>query len=494
MFSPPSWRRAARARVDGVLGCDAELAQDDVAGRRCAESIDTHDVVGVAFPTERTPPLRPRASACRRGSTSNRYVVGLLFEELPRRHRHHPRRDSDRREHLARGDAHRHLGAGADEHDVGLVLVLAREDVRPRRQRRPARARRVPSSTGIFWRVQDQRVGPSPSRWTRHAAATSLASAGRIDPQPGHRAQRRELLDRLVRRAVLADTDRVVRPYEADLRLHDRREAHGRPHVVAEDEERTDARGRGRSRAIPLADAPMPCSRMPKWMSRPVASSGLKTPRLLTFMPVLPVRSPEPVNRPGTRSTTALSTSSIAARVARSLPGCHVGSFCSQPCRPAPVRHASNSSGGEVGDVVVLRAPPTPRVRLRPACPPRGTRGPRRRVRRSRSAGRPRIFLVAATSSAPSGLPCAAASRCTRATGSRCASAARAASAGLPRPCLRAMRLRARRRRSRPRPAPARASPYASNRSGDVVAVGELGRTVDRDVVVVVDERRDGRA
>ena len=45
--------------------------------------------------------------------------------------------------------------------------------------------------------------------------------------QPGHRAQRRELLDRLVRRAVFADRHRVVRPHERDLRLHDRGEAHG---------------------------------------------------------------------------------------------------------------------------------------------------------------------------------------------------------------------------------------------------------------------------
>ena len=39
---------------------------------------------------------------------------------------------------------------------------------------------------------------------TRHASATSLASAGRSVIRPGIAAQRDELLDRLVRRAVLA--------------------------------------------------------------------------------------------------------------------------------------------------------------------------------------------------------------------------------------------------------------------------------------------------
>ena len=43
----------------------------------------------------------------------------------------------------------------------------------------------VPSSTGTFWRVRMNAVGPSPSMWIRHASAVSLASAGRINRSPG---------------------------------------------------------------------------------------------------------------------------------------------------------------------------------------------------------------------------------------------------------------------------------------------------------------------
>ena len=91
-----------------------------------------------------------------------------------------------------------------------------------------------------------------------------LVGVGGTDhPEPRHRAQRRELLDRLVGRAVLADADGVVRPHERDLGLHERGEAHRRARVVAEHEERADASGSSPDTAMPFAAAPMPCSRMP---------------------------------------------------------------------------------------------------------------------------------------------------------------------------------------------------------------------------------------
>ena len=86
-----------------------------------------------------------------------------------------------------------------------------------------------------------------PSRRLRiscQAYATSLASAGRTTVEPGDGAERRELLDRLVRRAVLAERDGVVRPDEDRRHLHERRETHRRAHVVAEDEERAAERAR----------------------------------------------------------------------------------------------------------------------------------------------------------------------------------------------------------------------------------------------------------
>ena len=65
-----------------------------------------------------------------------------------------------------------------------------------------------------------------------------LVVAGRThDVDVGRRAQRDQLLDRLVRRPVLADADRVVREHERRRDAHDRREPDRGLHVVAEDQE-----------------------------------------------------------------------------------------------------------------------------------------------------------------------------------------------------------------------------------------------------------------
>ena len=62
--------------------------------------------------------------------------------------------------------------------------------------------------------------------------------AGAHDREARDGAQRGQVLDRLVGGAVLAETDGVVGPHVDHRRLHQRREAHGRAHVVAEREER----------------------------------------------------------------------------------------------------------------------------------------------------------------------------------------------------------------------------------------------------------------
>ena len=72
---------------------------------------------------------------------------------------------------------------------------------------------------------------------TRQASTTSLASAGRSVIESGDAAQRDELLDRLMRRAILAHADRVVREDVDDRQLHQRAQPNRRLHVIGEDEE-----------------------------------------------------------------------------------------------------------------------------------------------------------------------------------------------------------------------------------------------------------------
>ena len=72
---------------------------------------------------------------------------------------------------------------------------------------------------------------------TFQASTTSLASAGRSTIEAGDGPQRRQLLDRLVGRTVLADADRVVGEDVDHRDLHDRGQADRHPAIVAEDQE-----------------------------------------------------------------------------------------------------------------------------------------------------------------------------------------------------------------------------------------------------------------
>ena len=76
------------------------------------------------------------------------------------------------------------------------------------RRRPDAGASTLRSRIGTSWRESTRQIGPcSSSRIAAHASAASVASDGRITRQVRDRAHRGEVLDRLVRRAVLADRD-----------------------------------------------------------------------------------------------------------------------------------------------------------------------------------------------------------------------------------------------------------------------------------------------
>ena len=94
------------------------------------------------------------------------------------------------------------------------------------RRREPSRRGRAPGCSGARAAAPPGR--PSRSSATRHASAVSFASAGRITHSSRDRAQRRVVLDRLVRGSVLAEADRVVRPHPHDRQTHQRRQPHRR--------------------------------------------------------------------------------------------------------------------------------------------------------------------------------------------------------------------------------------------------------------------------
>ena len=142
---------------------------------------------------------------------------------------------------------------------------------RPARSRRRRRRRGSPRpasvrSCGSAWRVSASTVGPSlrSSASCQHSAV-STASAGRKTRRFGMARKRRKMLDRLMRRSVLAEADRVVR-HDVDRRdAGQRRDADRRPRIIGEDQEGRAGRAEaamerkpvhGRRHAV-LADAVM---------------------------------------------------------------------------------------------------------------------------------------------------------------------------------------------------------------------------------------------
>ena len=179
--------------------------------------VDGDDVVGVALPPEAA-----RGLDRERGHAGRQHVVAGTRRPAPRTGpttaSTRPGRRGRRPRAASRGaDAHPHLGAGADQHDVEVAVRRSSTSTYAPRGTPSAARSAVPSSTGTFWRVRMSAVGPvavdvDPPR------LRGLVRVGRADqPEAGHRPHRRELLDRLVGRAVLAEADGVVRPDERDL-------------------------------------------------------------------------------------------------------------------------------------------------------------------------------------------------------------------------------------------------------------------------------------
>ncbi len=260
-------RRAAGARGAPARGsrCSRGCSRTS-RGRSCpgAEapkcSIETlaPSATHLCQPSETPASTASRASTSG-GSTESRYSDGLLLEELPAGQRDDPGRDVFAPRGACPPRRRRDLGSGGDQDQVGTAPVhgLGLPDHVARRARRPRPPRaRAP---GTFWRRQEDRDRALGALERDLHAIDGLVRVGGADhPQVRDRPKRHVVLDRLVRRAVLAEADRVVRPDPDDGKAHERREPHGRTHVVAEDKEGRAVRlhdpavnARARSRSSP---------------------------------------------------------------------------------------------------------------------------------------------------------------------------------------------------------------------------------------------------
>ena len=147
------------------------------------------------------------------------------------------------------------------------------------------------------------------------------------DLQVGNGAQRGEVLDRLMRRPVLANANRVVREHEQHLGLAERGQSHRRA-ACSRGTRRTCRPPAARRRATPCRPSSIPSRARER---RSTAGARRASAAVIAFwpvslVPVLPVRSAAPATNPGTPSSDALNAFSIATRVAIFSPCSNVGS------------------------------------------------------------------------------------------------------------------------------------------------------------------------
>ena len=163
--------------------------------------------------------------------------IGLFEKESHTRHRDDPCADPVRRE-LQRGlDRDTHLGPRREQDDIRL-FVRFRNDVRA-----------LPDVRGIErgWPFECRHGLTSQGKEDRARALLQVVGVGhrRLDPirgtedrQSRYDTKAIQLFDWLMRRAILANEDRIVGKDEERPGLHQCGQPNRRPHVVTEDHER----------------------------------------------------------------------------------------------------------------------------------------------------------------------------------------------------------------------------------------------------------------
>src|SRR4030095_14026556 len=120
--------------VGDVLGGEAELLQDHVAGGRGAAVVPGDDLAVLAdpaAPAEAGGGLHRYPGADPGGQDLVAVALVLVLEQLPAGHRHHPGGDAVGLEQVAGIHGHPDLGAGGDQDQPGLAPLGPGENVGP---------------------------------------------------------------------------------------------------------------------------------------------------------------------------------------------------------------------------------------------------------------------------------------------------------------------------------------------------------------------------
>jgi len=182
----------------------------------------------------------PRGDIRRQHAVAVRLV--LFVEQLPARQADDPRLHALGGEILPRFDAQRQFAAGADQDDVGAAVRRVQQDVATLSHARRRAALR-PIQRGHVLPGEDQRRGTISCRQDLAICFGDFVRVSRTkDQQAGDAAAGRQVFDRLVRRAVFAQADGIVRQHVQHALVHDGAQPHRRPHVIGEHKERAAVR------------------------------------------------------------------------------------------------------------------------------------------------------------------------------------------------------------------------------------------------------------
>src|SRR6185437_11654908 len=165
----------------------------------------------------------------------------LLREQLHARHANRARSDSLLCERVLCRENDGYLGSARHQHHFGLATTYVGQYVGTARD--VARGRILAAVDERQFLSSEYQTYGSPELERRTPCFRRfICVRGSDDSHVWDRAQVGKLFDRLMCRPILAESDRIVRVHIYDTLPHHARESHGRPHVVAEYQERRAVR------------------------------------------------------------------------------------------------------------------------------------------------------------------------------------------------------------------------------------------------------------
>src|SRR5690554_1063215 len=225
--------------ADHRLSRDIELLEEDLRRSRGAEALHANEAPLIA--KDAAPALldgRLGDDARLHRAREHRFAIGLVLhiEEIERGHAHEPDTPPLSAQPPLGFDNERELAPRGDEDELGLAALSVLQNITAALHAR---------SIGVDAAIERRDVLP---RKHEHGGAVifkgrlpsltrliRIAGAKRDEVRDG--AQRSKMLDRLMRRAVFAKANRIMREDMTRADPHQRREAERGAHIIAKDEE-----------------------------------------------------------------------------------------------------------------------------------------------------------------------------------------------------------------------------------------------------------------